>query len=56
MFPHTQQHTLNALLNSKSRKSQYAIPEAKAPAITLTLSSIRFRNLVAGLKSAPSIL
>jgi len=48
-------HTLNELLNSNSRKSQYAIPEAKAPTITLTLSSIKFHNVVAGLKAAPSI-
>ena len=55
IFPHTQVYNLNELLNSNSRKSQYVIPEAKAPAITLILSSIKSRNVVAGLKSAPSI-
>jgi hypothetical protein len=48
-------HTLNELLNSNSRKSQYAISEAKAPTITLTLSSIKVHDMVVGLKAALSI-
>ena len=36
-------------LNSNSRKSQPVIPKAEAPGITLTRSSIKSRNVVAGL-------